>query len=175
MDVHFAPFLLRPDIPPEGGPARRILPPHAPPSPMEERGRRLGIDFRRGRTRTSYSHPALEAAEFALEHGEQWRFHRRMFKAYFEDLEDIGDIDTIVRVGIDVGLDGAELRRAMEEGRYRQRVDEGIAWTRAIGVTAIPTFILDERYAIVGAHELPAFRQVLAELGHSPRKENGGA
>lgn len=169
IDLHFAPFLLRPDVPPGGGPARHVLPPEAPPSPLETRGQALGIRFRRGRTLTSYSHLALQAAEFALEHGRERPFRRRVFRAYFDELLDIGDVDTLVRLGEETGLDGGDLRRALAEERYKAVVDEGIAWSRSLGVTAIPTFVLGQRYALVGAHELDAFREVMRRLGQEPR------
>lgn len=149
---------------------RRIVPPDAPPTPTEKRAENLDIKFTRGRTWTSNSYLSLQAAEFATEHGEMWRFHRRMFKAYFEDLEDIGDLETVVRIGVDAGLDGDELRAALEDGRYRKKVDEGLAWSHGIGVNAVPTFVIDLRYGIVGAQELPVFRQALQESGHTPRQ-----
>jgi predicted DsbA family dithiol-disulfide isomerase len=84
-------------------------------------------------------------------------------------LEDIGVLENVVRIGADAGLDEAELRAALEDGRYRERVDEGIAWSHGVGVTAIPTFVFNEQYGMVGAQELPAFRQVMAQLGQMPK------
>jgi predicted DsbA family dithiol-disulfide isomerase len=150
-------------------PPRNIRPPDAPKSPVEERGERLGITFNRGRTITSNSHLSLEAAEFAFEAGNDWAFHRRMFKAYFEDLDDIGDLETVVRLGVEAGLDGAGLRTALSEGRFRERVDEGIDWSRGIGVTAIPTFVFDGRYGMVGAQEIDAFRAMMEKIGRPPK------
>jgi predicted DsbA family dithiol-disulfide isomerase len=170
VDVRFAPFYLHPETPPEGMPARRIVAPDDPPTRTELRARNLGIQFTRGRTWASNSYLSLQAAEFATEHGDMWRFHRRMFKAYFEDLEDIGDLDTVVRIGVDAGLDADELRAALEDGRYRQTVDEGLAWSRGVGVTAVPTFILDQKYGIVGAQELSTFRQAMQQIGHLPKR-----
>jgi predicted DsbA family dithiol-disulfide isomerase len=167
--AEFAPFYLHPETPSEGMPSRRVTPPDAPPSPIELRGRALGITFSRGRRRTSNSYLALQAAEFAADHGDGWRFHRAMFKAYFEDLADIGQVDTIVGVGKDAGLDAAELRAALEDGRYRELVDEGLAMSRRIGVTAIPTFVFDGRLGMVGAQELPAFREMMRQVGREPR------
>jgi predicted DsbA family dithiol-disulfide isomerase len=167
--VQFAPFLLRPETPPEGMPARRIVAAEAPPTPMEARGEKLGISFRRGRTISSNSHLALEAAEFALEQGQSWAFHRRMFKAYFEDLEDIGNLDNVVRIGADAGLPEAGLRAALQEGRFRAHVDEGIHWSRSIGVTAIPTFVFNQRYGVVGAQEIDTFRSIMKQLGQEPK------
>lgn len=94
-----------------------------------------------------------------------------MFKAYFEDLEDIGNLDTVVRVGVEAGLPEAELREALTAGRYRDEVDEGIAWAQQVGVTAVPTFVLGEQYGIVGAQELPVFENVLlTRFGRSPKE-----
>ena len=138
---------------------------------METRGKNLEINFNRGRKWASNSYLALQAAEFANEHGDIWRFHRRMFKAYFDDLEDIGVLENVVRIGADAGLDADELRKALEEGTYRERVDEGINWSRAIGVNAIPTFVFNEQYGIVGAHELPAFRQMMEKIGQPPKQQ----
>jgi len=168
--VTFAPFYLHPETPPEGMAARRIVAPDAPPTPTEMRAENLGIKFTRGRTWSSNSYLSMQAAEFATEHGDMWNFHRRMFKAYFEDLADIGDIDTLVRIGVEAGLDGDEMRAALEDGRYRKIVDEGLTWTRGIGVNAVPTFVIDQRYGIVGAQELPAFRQALEKIGHTPKQ-----
>jgi predicted DsbA family dithiol-disulfide isomerase len=152
-------------------PARRIVPPEAPATPMELRGESLGIKFTRGRQVTSYSHLALQAAEFAFQYSrEPWGFHRRLFKAYFEDLENLGDIDVLVRLGEECGVHGPSLREALTERRYQAQVDEGIAWSRAIGVTAIPTFVFNERLGMVGAQELPAFREMMQRVGNEPRK-----
>jgi predicted DsbA family dithiol-disulfide isomerase len=169
--VQFAPFYLHPETPPDGMAARRIVAPDAPPTPTEMRAANLGIQFTRGRTWSSNSYLSLQAAEFALEHGDMWRFHRRMFKAYFEDLEDIGDLETVVRIGADAGLDEAALRAALVDGTYRERVDEGLGWSRAIGVNAVPTFVFNEQYGIVGAQELPTFRQMMEKIGQPPKLE----
>ncbi len=143
--------------------------PDDPPTPMEQRAAGLGIAFTRGRDWTSNSHLALEAAEFAGEHGEPMRFHRAMFKAYFQDLVDIGDLDTVVRIGADAGLPDAELRAALASGHYRDNVDEEIRWAQQIGVTAVPTFVLGGRYGIVGAQEQAVFEDLLrTKLGRAP-------
>lgn len=168
--MQFAPFLLDPTTPPEGKPRRQMTKPDDPPTPIEQRAAGLGITFARGRTWTSNSHLALEAAEFAAEHGDPSAFHRAMFNVYFEDLADIGDLDTIVRVGAGCGLPEAEVREALATGRYRDRVDEGIRWSQQLGVTAVPTFVLGGKFAIVGAQGASVFEDVLqTRLGRAPK------
>jgi len=137
---------------------------------MEQRGENLGIQFSRGRTWSSYSHLALEAAEFALQTSESgWAFHQRLFKAYFSELENIGDVDVLVRLADEMGVDGRQLREALMDRRLEAEVDQGIAWSRQIGVTAIPTFVFNERAGMVGAQELPAFREMMRRMGNEPR------
>ncbi|MGI8550293.1 MAG: DsbA family oxidoreductase [Dehalococcoidia bacterium] len=170
LDVQFAPFLLDPTTPPEGKARRQMTQPGDPPTAIEERASTLGISFTRGRTWSSNSHLALQAAVFSEERGDPLRFHRAMFKAYFEDLEEIGAIDTVVRIGTEAGLPEAELRAALTSGQYRAEVDEKIQWAYQVGVTAVPTFVLEEQYGIVGAQEGQVFRDVLlSKLGRAPR------
>jgi predicted DsbA family dithiol-disulfide isomerase len=173
LDVRFAPYLLDPSTPPEGKPRRQMTQPGDPPTHMELRAESLGIRFSRGRTWTSNSHLGLEAAEFVTEehpelaHG----FHKRMFKAYFDELADIGEVEALVRFGNEAGVPADALRASLEEGRYRQQVDDGIAWAREVGVTAVPTFVINERYAVVGAQPMEVFEETFKRLEISPRDD----
>src|SRR5690606_11398423 len=101
-----------------------------------------------------HTHLALQASEFAHEHGDTptvIAYHRALFKAYFTDFEDLMDVEVLVKHARAVGLDGDALRAALADGTYRAQVDEGIEHSYAIGVQGIPTFILNDQYAIVGA------------------------
>lgn len=175
LDIRFAPYLLDPSTPPEGKPRKPQSAPDAPPSALELRGQSLGITFSRGRTFTSNSMLAHQAQEFAAEYEanhpgmDPLAFHRLMFKAYFTDLEDVGKIDTILRIGAEAGLPGAELREALESGRYEKQVEDGLAWARAVGVTAVPTFVFDERLGVVGAQDQAVLEQALAQVRSQPR------
>ncbi len=167
--MRFAPYLLDPTTPPEGKPRQRQTSADSPPTDMELRGQALGITYSRGRTITSNSHLAHEAAEFAAEQGDAGAFQRRMFKAYFDELEDIGQLDNVVRLGADAGLSEPDLREALETRRYRAQVDDGLRWARQVGVTGVPTFVFDEKYGVVGAQDHEVFVQVMEQLGRKPR------
>ena len=132
-------------------------------------GAELGLNFTRGRTWTSNSHLALEAAEFAAETEHAEAFHRAMFKAYFDDLEDIGTIDDIVRIATTAGVDESALRDALETGAFRDQVDDGIRWAREIGVTGVPTFIIADRWSVVGAQDYAVFESLMKKLGKTPK------
>jgi predicted DsbA family dithiol-disulfide isomerase len=165
LDVRFAPYLLDPTTPREGKARRPMTNPADPPSYMEERGESLGLHFTRGRTWTSNSLLAHEAAEFAADHGDGFAFHRALFKAYFEDLADIGKPETLLETARAAGLDESALRQALDAGTYTQQVQDGIQWAREIGVSGVPTFVFNERYGVVGAQEHNVFEDLLRRIG----------
>ena len=168
IEVRWAPFLLDPTIPPEGRERKPYTQLGDPPTPLEERGQREGLEFRRGRTFTPNSHLSMEVAQFAEEVGHEGPLHELMFKEHFTELGNLGDVDSLVRIGAQSGLDAAGLREALETRRYEQEVDHRMAWAYGIGVNAVPTFIFNDRYAIVGAQEYPAFQRMMERFGHLP-------
>jgi predicted DsbA family dithiol-disulfide isomerase len=166
--LDWAPFLLDPSVPPEGKERRPQTAADTPKSHLEERGESLGIEFRRGRTFVPNTRPALQAAEFAREHGTTEQvidYHRRLFKAYFTDFENLMDVEVLVHHAEPAGLDAAAMREALETGRYADQVEQGIADSYNRGVSAIPTFIIEDRYAVEGAQDYSTFEKVMERLG----------
>ena len=164
VDVRFAPYLLDPTTPPEGKPRKRYTNPDDPPTDMELRAKASGLKFTRGREWTSNSHLSLEAAEHASDHGKGIEFHRSVFKAYFEDLADIADLELLVGIGKDVGLDADEMKQTLVARSNRETVDEIIQWSRNIGVTGVPTFVFNEKYGIVGAQDFSVFEDMMERI-----------
>jgi len=70
----------------------------------------------------------------------------------------------LAEIASEVGLDADDLRTALREGRYRDRVQAQYEEAREIGVTAVPTFVAADRYAIVGAHPYENFQKLLAAV-----------
>lgn len=112
----------------------------------------------------SNSRLSLEAGEFAREHGRYDAFHHNIFKAYFSDGEDIGDMNVLLEVAKHSGLDPKELEEALDEGRYSVQVSQGSDEARKAGVTAVPTFIIEGHPPITGAIHEDKFREVLQSI-----------
>lgn len=120
----------------------------------------------------SNSRKALEASEFAREQGMFDALHRAIFHAYFAEGRDIGKRDVLLELAREVGLDDAGLREALEDGRYRERIDSDYLLAQQIGFTGVPAFILGNR-AIVGAQPYSVFEQVMELLGRDKRAADG--
>jgi predicted DsbA family dithiol-disulfide isomerase len=118
----------------------------------------------------SNSRPALEAAEFAREHGLFDPFHRAVFSAYHAEGRDIGKQEVLREIATAVGLDADGMIDALDEGRYTPRVEEDLAFSREIGLTGVPAFIIGNR-AIVGAQPYNVFEYVMDLIGREKRAE----
>ncbi len=115
------------------------------------------------------SRRALGAAEFAREHGKFDEMHHALFKAHWEGGGRLEQVDDIVRLGTWVGLDGDDLRTAVEESRYDTVIDENRRIAGSVGIDAIPAHIFGRRYLILGAQPYEVFKQVVDRLAAAQR------
>ena len=120
------------------------------------------------------SQPAHEATVWADERGRADDFKRAVFRAYFVHDRNIGSPDVLAELAEGLGLDGADLRAALAEGRHRAAVQEQFEEARMVGVTAVPTFVA-EGFALVGAHPIENLRKLMAHVSAQPRQEAGDA
>jgi predicted DsbA family dithiol-disulfide isomerase len=113
-------------------------------------------------TRTHWynSIPAHEAALWADEHGDGEAFRRSVYRAYFADGLNIASSDVLGGLADAVGLDSSDLRVALTDGRYRERVNEQFEFARTAGVTGVPAYIAG-RYMMVGAQPYEVFCKLI--------------
>jgi len=88
---------------------------------------------------------AQQAALYVREqHPEQFEaFDDALFEAYWIDLREIGDEAVIVDVAESVGLDGEEIREAVADEEWAERLASEFQEARQRGVTGVPTFAYD--------------------------------
>ncbi len=110
------------------------------------------------------SHLALEAAEFAREHGGFEAYHPALFRAYFEESRDIGDAGVLCEVARECGVDDQRLRQALADERYASRIDEITAEARADEITGTPTFVFPGGFKLVGAQDYNVFESITRRL-----------
>lgn len=98
-----------------------------------------------------------------------------LFKAYFEDGRNIGDDAVLLEAAEQVGLEGPVVERLLAGDADRDQVSAEIDQARQMGVTGVPCFIIDMKYAVVGAQPaealVDALRKIAAEKG---RQETAG-
>jgi predicted DsbA family dithiol-disulfide isomerase len=127
---------------------------------LRQRGKRYSMVFN-SRDRSSNSHLALIAGEFARDMNRFEEFHENVFRAFFTDLKDIGRLDVILKIASNSGLDPEKLKLAFSEGRYQDRLKTAATEAQRLGIQSIPSFALGNDEIIVGALPPEIFRKTL--------------
>lgn len=158
--VRWHPFRLDPTIPPDGidrrdyltgkfGGLDQIAPAHANLAAL---GEREDIAFRFDRiTRAPSTVDAHRLIRWASVDGCGEVMVERLFRAYFTEGIDVGDRSALAGLAADLGMSGDIAGRLASDEDVAEVTAE-IEEAYRIGVTGVPCFIIDRRYAVVGAH-----------------------
>lgn len=140
LAVRWRAFELRPDpvptLPPNGEYLVNIWERAVYPM-ARERGMKLKLPPVQPRSRL-----ALEAAEFAREQGKFEALHAAIFRAFFEDGRDIGEMDTLLELGENCGLERAALEKALTTHEFRERVVADEELSSELGISGVPAMLL---------------------------------
>ncbi len=160
------PFYLYWDTPPEG----RELSEHI------KLARARGSEERLSQIAGTYGMPfastkriyntrlAHEATEYAREHGKANEFHRVVFRKVYADGLDISRWDVLREAAQETGLDADEMQAEVGSGKYKAQVEADVQQAYEMGVSGVPTYVINERYAIVGAQPYDVFKNALAQI-----------
>src|SRR5438046_1537853 len=163
VNLTWLPFELHPEAPPEGiprdvyfGRGRSVQ----MRSYMDSVAESVGLTMRQ-REVIINSRRALGAAEFAREHGRFEEMHHALFKAHWEGGGKLEDVNDLVRIGSEIGLDSGELREAIATNRYDAVIDENRRIASSAGIDAIPAHIFGRRFLVLGAQPYEVLKQVV--------------
>jgi len=166
MAVQWRAFPLHPETPEEGLTLEELLAGRAVSIDQikarwrkvaEEEGLPLG-----DRRKTYNSRLAQELGKWAEEKGRGEEFHHAVFQAYFVDGINIAKIEELVYLARRKGLPEEEARKVLELRTYKAAVDSDWERSYQLGITAVPTFVLNQR-GIVGAQPYEALVHFLEE------------
>lgn len=162
--VQWRPYQLDPTLPPEGRDRKTYLetkfggPEKAAAiyARIEEAGRVENIAF--NFEDIAISPNTLDAhrvIRWSINEGEkvQDALVERLFELFFLEGANIGDHAVLVAAAEKAGMDGAIVRALLETEQDKNEVEIEIATAQQMGVTGVPCFIIDQRYAVMGAQE----------------------
>jgi predicted DsbA family dithiol-disulfide isomerase len=107
---------------------------------------------------TSLAH---ELIHLAAERGLGGEMEERLLHAHFEERRPVFDVDSLVPLAVEVGLDEAEVRQVLTDRRYRRAVAQDAATAQSLGATGVPFFVVDRKYGAAGAQPAELLLQVL--------------
>ena len=172
VEVQWHPYQLNPDMPREGLDSQTYLTlKFGSPSRARQvydtiaragHSERIAFNFD-AITRTPNTLDSHRLIRFANQAGDGYgaAVVEELFRAYFMQGEDIGNLGVLGRVARRCGLDGVAAEAFLASGADTDEVRAEDLRARRMGVEGAPCFIVDGRYAISGAQEPEAFYPLL--------------
>lgn len=170
VEVRWQPFLLNPELPPEGldrtaylirkfGSEQRI---QRAIGSVAEAGQSVEIGFAFERiSRTPNTLNAHRLVRLANGVGKAGDVVEALFHAYFEEGLDIGDSDVLFAIGTGLGLDGGQIAACFHSDLARTDVFECNARAHRIGINGSPSLVFPGGLAISGAQEASVLTRLL--------------
>lgn len=177
FDTEWHAFVLNPDVPPEGRPILEHLSHKYGRSVEDMRvsqhqliavAQDLGLHFEHALERRSWhTFDTHRVLAWAKEQGRDAAFNRALFDAYFGDANNPTDPALLAEIAASLGLERATVADILASDRYADAVQQELDYYRGLGVSSVPSFIVDQTYLLAGAQEpnvlVDAFRQIAAE------------
>jgi len=120
-----------------------------------------GLAFHFENAQSGNTFDAHRLLHLASERGLQDELKERLFRAYFSEGEAIGETETLVRLGAEVGLDAAEAGAVLGSNTYAEEVRVEEQEARELGINGVPFFVVDRRCGVSGAQPADALLLVL--------------
>ncbi|WP_295805966.1 DsbA family oxidoreductase [uncultured Nitratireductor sp.] len=178
VDLRWRPFQLDPTIPPEGksrhayltdkfGDEARIRQMHEQISAVgQAEGIAFDFDAIETAPNTLNAHRAIRWAATA-EPGVQDGLVGILFALYFEKGMNIGDPAILIEAAKDAGMDAAVVETLLATDADKAEVEQEIATAQQMGVTGVPCFLLEGRYAVVGAQEAATLADAVRQVAQA--------
>ncbi len=172
MEIVYRAFFLNPTIPPEGFPFAEYM--------RAKGGGRIPLEqFFAGPRQMGLAADLLFNFEQITKAPNTLRSHalinlapaevrdaviEAVYAAYFEFGQDIGDLETLAAIGAGQGMERADLRARLAAGEGQAQAEADARWAAAHGVTGVPFFVIDGKYAFSGAQPPEAIQAILAQV-----------
>jgi predicted DsbA family dithiol-disulfide isomerase len=178
VEIRWRPFQLDSTIPSSGidrkqymlakfGSEERIRQAHARIEPLgAAEGIAFAFDAIKVAPNTLDAHRVIRWAASG-EPGAQHRVVKRLFSLYFEQGANIGDHAVLVEAARDAGMDSAVVEAMLPTDADRAEVESEVATAARMGITGVPCFLLESRYAVMGAQETDALADAIREVAQA--------
>ncbi|WP_054112776.1 DsbA family oxidoreductase [Marinagarivorans algicola] len=139
---------------------------------MAEAGQRAGFTFNFDDARIMINSFDLHRLlMWAGEQGKQTALKLAFFEAHFTDLKYLNQEEVLLEVVEQVGLDKEQARNILQSDQYAQAVRQAQARFKQLGISSVPTFIINDKYALSGGQPSESFIQALRQISEEEAKE----
>ena len=137
-----------------------------------ETAKKVGLDYDFEKAVVANSFDAHRLIQLAKTKGLGDAVEESLFKAYFTDGKDMSDHSTLVQLGKEIGLNEEEIISALASEEFEAKVNFDVSEGSQLGVTGVPFFVFDRKYAVSGAQPIETFLNALKQ-SHAESKNEG--
>ena len=116
------------------------------------------------RANTLPSHRLLAHALAAFGPDTQAALKQNIMIAYFTNGKDISSNGVLIECAVSAGMDADEASTVLTENLFAQEVADQIAGAVSNGITAVPTYVINDQWSVPGAQDTEMFERVLVRL-----------
>lgn len=131
-----------------------------------------GLEYHLDNTVVYNSFKAHRIIQFAKTKGLGDVSEEAFFRAHFTKNKDLGDIKVLIEMGKEIGFTEKEVNEALNNEEYARKVRQDIQEAQQIGITGVPFFVFNRKYAVSGAQPVEVFLQTLEKSFSEWRKDN---
>lgn len=130
-------------------------------SNVVQMAKNAGLDYHFETAVVANSFDAHRLIQFAKTKGLGDEVEERLFKAYFMEGKNMCDPSTLLELAKEIGLDEAEAKEVINTNAFSTEVKNDIQTAAQIGVSGVPFFVFNRKYAVSGAQPSATFLNVL--------------
>jgi predicted DsbA family dithiol-disulfide isomerase len=130
-----------------------------------------GLPFDFSRAQPGNTFDAHRLLHLARTLGKQNELEERLFKATFTDGQPIGDVETLVRLAADVGIDEERARATLLTDEFAKEVRADEEDAASIGISGVPFFVFGQKYAVSGAQPAEVLAKVIEKTVSEQKPE----
>lgn len=129
------------------------------------RAAEVGLDYHFEKAVISNSFDSHRLIQLAKTKGLGDTMEETFFKAYFTEGRNLNDTNTLMELGVGVGLNPLDVKDVLkDETQFANAVRNDISEAQQIGVRGVPFFVFDRKYAVSGAQPIAHFEQTIREV-----------
>ncbi|UTW09053.1 DsbA family oxidoreductase [Pseudomonas benzenivorans] len=173
-EIHWHPFELNPDMPPEGQNLRdHVAEKYGTTREQSEDNRvrltaigaELGFAFRfADDMRMHNTFNVHQLLHWANQHGHMNALEQALFTAHFTHRRNLSDNSVLADVAAEVGLDRAEALAILHDQRFAAEVRTAEESWLNQGIRGVPAVIFNRRHLVSGAQGEENYRRILEQL-----------
>ncbi len=115
---------------------------------------REGLDYQLDQAHPGNTFDAHQLIHLAAQHNQQAAAKERLMRAYFTEGASIGDPETLVALGVEIGIPADTTRTMLANQTYANDVRADERRATQLGIRGVPFFVIDEQFGVSGAQEV---------------------